>query len=115
MPSPDESAGLIAKYGGVVLGAAAAGISTVGGWLFKRVIAKHDEEIAGLNAGIKRVEAKVDSKVDQATWEQNRRESRENVIALHSKIDHQASVSEERHRELLNILLEQRGRRRSGD
>lgn len=111
----DDGSGLLLKYGGMVLGALASAVATVGGWLFHRVIQKHDEEIAAINKGIAAVSAKVDTKVDRDTWEQNRREARENVIGLHEKIEEIGKAGEERHRELMNILLAQRNNHRAGD
>lgn len=98
------------RYGGIALGAVASAIAGIGGWLFRRVIRKHDEEIAAIKKGISDVSAKVDSKVDKETWEQNRVEARENVIELHKKIEQIGRDGEKRHLELVNILLEQRSR-----
>lgn len=103
------------RYGGIVLGAVATAVTGIAGWLFRRVIRKHDEEIASIKMGIENVSAKVDAKVDKETWEQNRVEARENVIELHKKIEQIGRDGETRHRELVNILLEQRGRNRAED
>ncbi len=115
MQPPDQETGLILKYGGAILGAAASAIATIGGWLFHRVIEKHDEEIRSIKKGISDMDAKLDGKVDSAVWEQNRREARDNIITLHEKIEKIGSDGEARHRELMNILLTQRNAHRAGD
>jgi hypothetical protein len=115
MASTGEETGFLLKYGGAILGAIATVVTTVGGWLFRRVVQKHDEDIASLKKGIADVDAKVDHKLDTDVWEQNRRESRDNVIALHDKIEEIGRDGETRHRELMNILLTQRSNRRAGD
>ena len=111
----DPEASLLLKYGGAILGAVASAIATIGGWLFHRVIEKHDEEIRSIKQGISDMDAKVDTKLDRETWEQNRREARDNIITLHEKIEKIGSDGEARHRELMNILLTQRSARRAGD
>jgi hypothetical protein len=115
MASANGEGEIAIRYGGIVLGAIASAMAAIGGWLFRRVIRKHDEEIAAIQAGIKEVSDKVDGKVDRAVWEQNRRESRENIIGLHDKIEQIGRDSEVRHRELMRILIEQRSQRRAGD
>jgi len=111
----DTETGIAIKYGGAILGGLAAAISGIGGWLFRRIIAKHDEEIDSIKGGIRAVEAKLDSKVDRETWEQHRREARDNLITLHEKVEQIGRDGEQRHRELMHILLERRARGRSAD
>lgn len=115
MTAPVEETGALVKYGGMVLGALASAVTAIGGWLFHRVIDKHDEEIADIKRGIASVDAKVDGKLDRTEWEQNRRESRDNIITLHDKIEQIGRDGENRHRELMNILLQQRTQHRAGD
>lgn len=114
-PADETTVNAVLKYGGMALGALASGIATVGGWLFHRVIQKHDNEIAAINGGIANLSAKLDDKVDRDVWEQNRREARDNTIALHRKIEQIGRDAEERHRDLMNILLQRREQKREGD
>lgn len=114
-----ENSGPLLKYGGMVLGGFAAAVSSVGGWLFKRVVEKHDQEIKGIKDGIAAVSVKVDTKLDTETYETNRREQRENVVKLHEKIDAQTGElrgqMERGFSEIRTILLDQRSRHRSSD
>ena len=113
-PGPDE-AGMLVRWGGIIFGAAVATATSVFGFLFHRVIQKHDEEIAAIKKGIADVDVKLDGKVDKEIWEQNRREQRDNVVRLHEKVEQIARDGETRHRELVHILMERRDTRRSGD
>lgn len=110
-----DNSGPLLKYGGMVLGSFAAAVSSVGGWLFQRVVKKHDDEIAAIKGGIKEVGEKVDEKLDKTEWEQNRREVRDNIIQLHGKIERSDQAAAKRHEDLMHFLLEQSTRRRRGE
>lgn len=117
-----ENSGLLWKIGGGVFSVGA----TIFGWLFGRVIQKHDQEIASIKGDIATVGKKVDTKLDTETYEVNRREQRQNVVDLHDKIDEQTTElrgSMERgfaelrgqQSDILKILVERRGSRRAND
>lgn len=110
-----DDPGTLAKWGGIIFGGAVAFATTVFGFLFHRVIEKHDEEITAIKSGIKETNLKLDAKLDRETYETNRQEQRSNVIELHRKIEKIGSDGEQRHRELVNLLMERRSRERAGD
>ena len=81
-----NSGGLIAALNSVI-GFMAAFVTAVMSFLFKRVIDKHDQEIESIKSGIKAIDDKVSACVPMEVWEQNRRETRENVVTLHGKVE----------------------------
>lgn len=111
MPAPAEETGWLVKWGTWVVSGLLGALTVLGG----RIVKKHDEEIASIKKSIKDVGAEVDKKLDKETWETNRREVRDNVIEIHRKIENGQRDAEARHRELMNILLQQRNARRAGD
>ena len=114
-----EHSGLMSMLGAVG-GAIGTLAAAVGGWMFKRIIAKHDEEMAALKKGMSDMkDALANDYVRQETYEQNRREMRDGIIDLHRKVESTAQVltekmdserlaAEQRHNQLVTILL-QRG------
>lgn len=103
---------------GAVGGVVAAALTTVGGWLFKRIIAQHDAEMAALKNGLAEVKQAMASEyVKQDVYEQNRKEMREGIITLHEKIETTSGDlhrkieqgqrdAEQRHSQLVSILLQ---------
>lgn len=108
---PDSAFNWVMKWGAWVVSGLLGALTVLGG----RIVKKHDEEIASIKRSIKDVGLEVDKKLDRETWEQNRREVRDNVIEIHRKIENGQRDAEARHRELMNILLQQRNARRVGD
>lgn len=108
---PDSAFNWVMKWGAWVVSGLLGALTVLGG----RIVKKHDEEIASIKRSIKDVGLEVDKKLDRETWEQNRREVRDNVIEIHRKIESGQRDAEARHRELMNILLQQRNARRVGD
>ncbi len=106
---------------GAVGGGVATVASVVGGWMFKRIIAQHDAEMASLKKGLSEVkEAMAADYVKQETYERNRQEMRAAVIDLHKKvegvqeglsdkIDENERAANQRHVELMNTLLRKSG------
>jgi hypothetical protein len=103
---------------GAVGGAIGTVGAAVGGWMFKRIIQKHDEEMTALKKGMNEMkDALANDYVKQPVFEQNRIEMRESVINLHrkiegvqqslsEKIDSSNQSAEQRHTQLLQILLQ---------
>lgn len=103
---------------GAIGGAVGTVGAAVGGWMFKRIIAQHDAEMAALRKGISEMkEALARDYVKQEVYEQNRKEMRDGIIQLHGKIENTAQVltekidqssqaAETRHNQIVQILLQ---------
>ncbi len=93
-PQPDE-AGILLKVGAYIGTLVVGIIGTVISVLFKRVVDKHDAEIASIKSGIKEVIDKMHSKADKVELDRQRdhvgelfrqsREDKEEILgAIHS-------------------------------
>lgn len=131
-PTPDD--GLLWKFGAYLVSGVTATIVALLSFLFKRVVAKHDEEVAKIEEGItevkdkfNRLELKLSTEfVPQISYETNRRERRlaedaihEKIAAtaddLHKKIEAEGREARQRHDQVMAELLRRRGSKRGED
>jgi len=110
IPTNGNGDGILLKWGAGVFAFIATTVATIMSALFKRILSQHDRDIEDI----------------KKTVETQRKETREADIALHrkvedfahninTKIDTAIQHNEQRHNEMISLLVDRQSRRRSTD